>query len=50
MLPSAGDFLSGGEKMQKNKQRHAADTWDAAMGERAECVMLDKGPHITEAM
>jgi pyruvate kinase len=27
-----------------------AEITDAAMGHRAECVMLNKGPHITEAM
>lgn len=27
-----------------------AEITDAAMGERAECVMLNKGPHILEAM
>lgn len=27
-----------------------AEITDAAMGERAECVMLNKGPHITEAI
>ena len=27
-----------------------AEITDAAMGERAECVMLNKGPHIKEAM
>ena len=27
-----------------------AEITDAAMGERAECVMLNKGPHIREAM
>jgi len=27
-----------------------AEITDAAMGERAECVMLNKGPHITAAM
>jgi len=27
-----------------------AEITDAAMGERAECVMLNKGPYITEAM
>lgn len=27
-----------------------AEITDAAMGERAECVMLNKGPHIIEAM
>ena len=27
-----------------------AEITDAAMGERAECVMLNKGPHILDAM
>jgi pyruvate kinase len=27
-----------------------AEITDAAMGERAECVMLNKGPHLVEAM
>jgi pyruvate kinase len=27
-----------------------AEVTDAAMSERAECVMLNKGPHIAEAM
>ena len=27
-----------------------ADITDAAMGERAECVMLNKGPHILDAV
>ena len=27
-----------------------AEITDAAMGERAECVMLNKGPHILEAI
>ena len=27
-----------------------AETTDAAMAQRAECVMLNKGPHVTEAM
>lgn len=27
-----------------------AEVTDAAMGERAECVMLNKGPHVIEAM
>jgi pyruvate kinase len=27
-----------------------AEISDAAMGERAECVMLNKGPHIDEAV
>ena len=33
----------------KGKKMHAEIT-DAAMGERAECVMLNKGPHIQEAV
>ena len=27
-----------------------AETTDAAMGQRAECVMLNKGPHLAEAV
>ena len=27
-----------------------AEISDAAMGERAECVMLNKGPHIADAV
>jgi pyruvate kinase len=27
-----------------------AEITDAAMGERAECVMLNKGPHIRQAL
>jgi len=27
-----------------------AEVTDAAMGERAECVMLNKGPHILDAV
>jgi pyruvate kinase len=27
-----------------------AEITDAAMGERAECVMLNKEPHVTEAV
>jgi pyruvate kinase len=27
-----------------------AETTDAAMGQRAECVMLNKGPHLVEAV
>jgi pyruvate kinase len=27
-----------------------AETTDAAMAQRAECVMLDKGPHVMEAI
>jgi len=31
-------------------QPSRAEITDAAMGERAECVMLNKGPHIVEAV
>ena len=31
-------------------QSSRAEISDAAMGERAECVMLNKGPHINEAV
>lgn len=30
--------------------RHRAELTDAAMAERAECVMLNKGPYITDAV
>ncbi len=30
--------------------RRGAEVTDAAMGERAECFMLNKGPHIAEAI
>ena len=38
------------EGLAKTGQPSRAEITDAAMGERAECVMLNKGPHITEAM
>ncbi|WP_310451080.1 pyruvate kinase [Sulfuritalea sp.] len=38
------------ETLAKTGLPSRAEITDAAMGERAECVMLNKGPHITEAM
>ncbi|MFT3953263.1 MAG: pyruvate kinase [Piscinibacter sp.] len=38
------------ESLAKRGQPSRAEITDAAMGERAECVMLNKGPHILEAM
>lgn len=38
------------ETLTKTGLPSRAEITDAAMGERAECVMLNKGPHITEAM
>ena len=38
------------ETLAKKGMPSRAEITDAAMGERAECVMLNKGPHITEAM
>lgn len=38
------------EKLAKTGQPSRAEITDAAMGERAECVMLNKGPHIHEAV
>jgi pyruvate kinase len=38
------------ETMAKTGLPTRAEITDAAMGERAECVMLNKGPHIKEAM
>lgn len=38
------------ENLAKTGLPSRAEITDAAMGERAECVMLNKGPHIIEAM
>ena len=38
------------ETLAKTGQPSRAEITDAAMGERAECVMLNKGPHILDAM
>lgn len=38
------------EGLAKTGRPSRAEITDAAMGERAECVMLNKGPHILEAM
>ncbi len=38
------------ETMAKTGQPSRAEVTDAAMGVRAECVMLNKGPHILEAI
>jgi pyruvate kinase len=38
------------ESLTKKGQASRAEITDAAMGERAECVMLNKGPHIVEAV
>jgi len=38
------------EGLAKSGLPSRAEVTDAAMGERAECVMLNKGPHIVEAM
>jgi len=38
------------ESLAKRGQPSRAEITDAAMGERAECVMLNKGPHIVEAV
>jgi pyruvate kinase len=38
------------EHLAKDGQPSRAEVTDAAMGERAECVMLNKGPHIVEAV
>ena len=38
------------ENLAKTGQPSRAEISDAAMGERAECVMLNKGPHILEAI
>jgi pyruvate kinase len=38
------------ETLTKTGRPSRAEITDAAMGERAECVMLNKGPHILDAM
>ncbi len=38
------------ESLAKGGQPSRAEITDAAMGVRAECVMLNKGPHIVEAI
>jgi pyruvate kinase len=38
------------ENMAKTGFPSRAEITDAAMGERAECVMLNKGPHVREAV
>jgi pyruvate kinase len=38
------------ETLAKTGMPSRAEITDAAMGERAECVMLNKGPHIADAM
>lgn len=38
------------ETMAKTGRPSRAEITDAAMGERAECVMLNKGPHIVDAI
>lgn len=38
------------ESLVKEGAATRAETTDAAMGQRAECVMLNKGPHLVEAV
>lgn len=38
------------EGMVRDGQATRAEVTDAAMGQRAECVMLNKGPHVVEAV
>ena len=38
------------ERLAKEGIPSRAEITDAAMGERAECVMLNKGPHILSAV
>lgn len=38
------------ESLAKTGYPSRAEVTDAAMGERAECVMLNKGPHVIEAV
>jgi len=38
------------ETLAQTGQPSRAEITDAAMGERAECVMLNKGPHLVESV
>jgi pyruvate kinase len=38
------------DQLARSGQPSRAEITDAAMAERAECVMLNKGPHILEAV
>lgn len=38
------------DSLVKDGTASRAETTDAAMGQRAECVMLNKGPHLVEAV
>jgi pyruvate kinase len=38
------------ENLAKTGMPSRAEITDAAMGERAECVMLNKGPYLVEAV
>ena len=38
------------EGMVRDGQASRAEVTDAAMSQRAECVMLNKGPHVVEAV
>jgi pyruvate kinase len=38
------------ETLAKTGRPSRAEITDAAMGERAECVMLNKGPHVLDAI
>src|SRR6185312_2852598 len=38
------------ESLAKTGLASRAEITDAAMGQRAECVMLNKGPHLDEAV
>jgi pyruvate kinase len=38
------------EGMVQGGQASRAEVTDAAMSQRAECVMLNKGPHVAEAV
>jgi pyruvate kinase len=38
------------DRFVRKGTRHRAELTDAAMAERAECVMLNKGPHVAEAV
>jgi pyruvate kinase len=49
-LPGIAGATQVLENLAKEGIPSRAEITDAAMGDRAECVMLNKGPHIVQAV
>jgi hypothetical protein len=48
--PNPDSVAIFGDTLARTGQSSRAEVTDAAMSERAECVMLNKGPYITQAI